>query len=172
MSVVEINSVSTLKNVAEHVMNLENLLFQIDVLSDVLKYFVNLSKQQQNVPTLVVGKTKVKQVSSFLVKCFEMKTIKYRLPGIDFILCLFSFKGSAGCQNKESYCELARPDCKTSRAMQDCKKYCGLCQTSSCVNKEPWCEAAKPDCTTSFAKKNCKKYCGLCGGKKLNRFTK
>ena len=38
-------------NVAEHVINLEILSFQVDVLPDVLKYFVNLSNQIQNVLT-------------------------------------------------------------------------------------------------------------------------
>merc|ERR1712038_119404 len=72
--------------------------------------------------------------------------------------------GSSRCENKESYCEAARPDCSTSAAGRDCKKYCGLCQASRCVTQESWCEAAKPDCSTSLARESCKKYCGLCGG--------
>ena len=55
MSDVETKFVLILNNVAEHVMNLEILPFQVDVLADVLKYFVNLSNLLQNVPTLVVG---------------------------------------------------------------------------------------------------------------------
>ena len=57
-------------NVAEHVMNLEILQFQVDVLPDVLKYFVNLSNLQQNVPTLAVGLTLVKQVRFFFSLMF------------------------------------------------------------------------------------------------------
>merc|ERR1712038_676569 len=72
--------------------------------------------------------------------------------------------GSSRCENNESYCEAARPDCSTSTARRDCKKYCGLCQASRCVNQESWCESAKPDCSTSLARESCKKYCGLCGG--------
>ena len=55
MSDVETKFVPILNDVAEHVMNLETRPFQMDVLPDVLKYFVNLSNQQQNVQTLVVG---------------------------------------------------------------------------------------------------------------------
>ena len=93
------------------------------------------------------------------------------MTGIN-MFSFFSFKGSSRCQNKESYCDAARPDCSTSAAKRDCKKYCGLCQTSSCVNKESWCESARPDCSTSLAKTSCKKFCGLCGGNKWNEFTK
>ena len=57
-------------NVAEHVMNLEILQFQVDVLPDVLKYSVNLSNLQQNVPTLAVGLTLVKQVRFFFSLMF------------------------------------------------------------------------------------------------------
>ena len=49
MSDVETKFVLILNNVAEHVINLEILSFQVDVLPDVLKYFVNLSNQIQNV---------------------------------------------------------------------------------------------------------------------------
>ena len=97
--------------------------------------------------------------------------LKYQVPGIN-MFTFFSFKGSSRCQNKESYCDAARPDCSTSAAKRDCKKYCGLCQTSSCVNKESWCESARPDCSTSLAKTSCKKFCGLCGGNKWYKFTK
>ena len=74
------------------------------------------------------------------------------------------FIGFTKCQNKESYCEAARPDCRASVARRDCRKYCGLCQVSSCVNEESWCESARPDCSTSLAVEKCKKFCGLCGG--------
>ena len=57
-------------NVVGHVMNLEILQFQVDVLPDVLKYFVNLSNLQQNVPTLAVGLTLVKQVRFFFSLMF------------------------------------------------------------------------------------------------------
>ena len=55
MSDVETKFVPTLNDVAEPVMNLETRPFQVDVLPDVLKYFVNLSNQQQRGLTLVVG---------------------------------------------------------------------------------------------------------------------
>ena len=55
VSDVETKFVSIHKNVAEHVINLETLPFQMDVLLNVLQYFVNLPEQQQNVPTLMVG---------------------------------------------------------------------------------------------------------------------
>ena len=55
MSDVETKFVSIHKNVAEHVINLETLPFQMDVLLNVLQYFVSLPEQQQNVPTLMVG---------------------------------------------------------------------------------------------------------------------
>ena len=96
----------------------------------------------------------------------------YRLHGIDFMLSVFSSKGSSGCQNKESYCEVVGPDCNTPQVQHDCNKYCGLCQRSSCMNREPWCEYAKPDCKRSRVKKSCKKFCGLCKSKKLNKLTK
>ena len=121
---------------------------------------------------LIKKKTVLKVSGVIGLHLFFFMFWTYQIPGIDSMLSLFSFKGSSECQNKESYCEAARPDCSTSQAKQDCKKYCGLCKSSSCVNKEPWCEAAKPDCKTSFAKKNCKKFCGLCEGKKLIKFTK
>ena len=52
---VETKFVPILNNVAEHVMNSDILPYQVDVLPDVLNYFVNLSNQQQNVQTLMVG---------------------------------------------------------------------------------------------------------------------
>merc|ERR1719414_1482570 len=72
--------------------------------------------------------------------------------------------GSSRCENKESYCEAARPDCSTSAARRDCKKYCGLCRASRCANKESWCESVNPDCSASMTRESCKKYCGLCEG--------
>ena len=75
------------------------------------------------------------------------------------------------CQNKESYCNAVYPDCSTSKVKRDCKKYCGLCQSSICANEESWCDFARPDCSTSLAQKSYKKLCGLCGGNfKKNKF--
>ena len=83
----------------------------------------------------------------------------------------FLFIGSMKCQNKESYCNAVYPDCSTSKVKRDCKKYCGLCQSSICANEESWCDFARPDCSTSLAQKSYKKLCGLCGGNfKKNKF--
>ena len=65
MSDVETKFVPILNNVAEHVINLEILSFQMDVLPDVLKYFVNLSNQIQNV--LTGGGIKDGQTGSLLL---------------------------------------------------------------------------------------------------------
>lgn len=77
---------------------------------------------------------------------------------------LFPLIASSNCENKESYCEAAYPDCSSLAVKRDCQKYCGLCPSSSCVNKESWCESARPDCNSSFVKKSCQKFCGLCSG--------
>ena len=31
------------------------------------------------------------------------------------------------CENKESWCEAARPDCSMTTTKENCQKYCGLC---------------------------------------------
>ena len=75
---------------------------------------------------------------------------------------MFLFIESSKCENKETYCSEAAPDCSKSKVKQDCQKHCGIC--SSCVDEEAWCEYSSPDCTKPFVEKNCKKTCGFCGG--------
>ena len=75
---------------------------------------------------------------------------------------MFSFIESSKCENKETYCDKAGPDCSESKVKQDCQKYCGIC--SSCVDEKAWCEYSDPNCTKPFVEKNCKKTCGFCGG--------
>ena len=70
MSDAETEFVPIPNNVAGHVMHLDILQFQVDVLPDVLKYFVNLSNLQQKDPTLSVGLTMVKQVRFFFSLMF------------------------------------------------------------------------------------------------------
>ena len=46
---------------------------------------------------------------------------------------LISFFADEGaekkCENKESWCEAAKPDCDTDVAKEKCQKYCGACKS-------------------------------------------
>ena len=35
------------------------------------------------------------------------------------------------CENKATWCEAAKPDCKTDAAKESCQKYCGICKGSN-----------------------------------------
>ena len=36
------------------------------------------------------------------------------------------------CENKETWCEAAKPDCKTDVAKESCPKYCDVCKKGVC----------------------------------------
>ena len=38
-----------------------------------------------------------------------------------------SFFTEQKCENKEFWCEAARPDCSMPTTRENCQKYCGLC---------------------------------------------
>ena len=40
---------------------------------------------------------------------------------------LYHFSTEQKCENKESWCEAARPDCSMATTKENCQKYCGLC---------------------------------------------
>lgn len=78
----------------------------------------------------------------------------------DLNMACVDIAGDATCQNLQTWCEAAKPDCEQVFVKDQCKKYCGLCP--ACKNKATWCDAAKPDCDTEIAKENCQKFCRIC----------
>ena len=48
-------------------------------------------------------------------------------------LLLCKFEDKSNCENKkefgENWCESAQPDCNTEFAIENCQKYCGICES-------------------------------------------
>ena len=58
---------------------------------------------------------------------------------INYLYSLISFfidkDADKKCENKETWCELAKPDCKMDATKESCQKYCGICKGMSLSSK-------------------------------------
>ena len=47
------------------------------------------------------------------------------------LINLFKCSDNQVCENKESYCDIVKPDCKLQKTRTHCAKYCGFCKGNS-----------------------------------------